>query len=175
MPRFRPRPQALIVTCSDGTLDATPIRRWEREPILMYRTAGNEVPDRDRADDDWLAVLDAAVNGYGVRDVIVCGHSGCRHMRAERASRRTDRLARCGVDGRGGMAKFRRRMAEAAAVTELAKSRALRQLDALRTYPVIEDRLAEGALRLSAMVYLHESDVLLCYDELIDEFRALGL
>jgi carbonic anhydrase len=169
----RPRPEALMVTCTDCTLDAGPLRRWQRESLFLYRTAGNEVPDYGHADEDWLAVLDTALNVGEVPDVIVCGHSDCQAVRAERAARRAD-AAEYRVAGRAGRMDFLRlRVAEAAAVTEQAKANVLRQLDTLREYPLVGDRIAGGTLRLTGMVYLHESGTLLVYDQEAAEFRAV--
>jgi carbonic anhydrase len=166
-----PKPEALIIACSDCTLDETLSRHFQDEPVFLLRTFGNEVPEFIDARDELIEALEEAVSWWRVPRIIVCGHSGCRAM-VESPYKRPPSSAPSFGTLTDSQSLFDR-VAQANQILARAKSHTVEQLAALRTYPFIENGVAEHDLQFSAMFYLHESGLFLRYDEAEGKYDPL--
>lgn len=147
-------PEALFVTCSDSRVDPSLITQTDPGEIFVIRNAGNIVPTYgDEVSID--CAVEYAVAVLGVRDVIVCGHSGCGAVGGALAP---DTLSSVpAVQKWVGQAK-----ASAVAVAELpegerlpeaVRHNVLSQLENLKTHPSVARALAAGDLTLHGWVY----------------------
>ena len=159
-----PRPSALIITCSDCTLDGPLSHYFEQQPVFLLRTFGNNVAEFLHAPDELIEALEEAVCWWKVPSIIVCGHSECSAMQRPLPSAEGDLT---------GFQAMLRRVGHANQVNEAARRHAREQLSALRSYPFIENALHEGQLELSTLFYIHMSGLFLCYDETRREYRPL--
>jgi carbonic anhydrase len=177
-------PDCLFFACSDSRVVPNLFASTEPGDLFVVRNVGNMVPPCDErgislTDRSEAAAVEFALRVLGVRDVVVCGHSECGAMRAllsgdvpERSPNLRDWLA---VGG-----SSLPRMAEPGGVgtglpphNHLSQVNVLQQLDNLRTYPIVRERLAAGALRLHAWWFdLQEADVL-TYDEETRRFSPI--
>ena len=172
-----PHPEALFITCTDSALDSSLIRRLRSQPMLLLRTEGNTVPQHSAASCELLDAIDTAIHNWAVAQVVVCGHSGCAAMDTAVAVEQFENPSGGPPSTRSTRSFFGSmlgRMARAADATARAKQHALQQLENLRTYPSIRPRLEAGDVRLSALMFLHESGVFLEYDRRKDAFRPLA-
>jgi len=130
--------------------------------LFCLRNIGNIVPPSGSGDFSVGAAIEYAVGLLNVREVVVCGHSGCGAMKALLGE------APAGLDHLGGWlrhgeATVRRRQSEGPVLLDgvradhepdrLALHNVVQQLENLRSYPVVEAALARGELRLTGMYF----------------------
>jgi carbonic anhydrase len=151
-------PHTLFITCSDSRIDPNLITSTEPGELFIVRNVGNLVPPagQDAMPGEGAAV-EFAVGQLGVREIVVCAHSGCGAMKALLAEdlRQPDawkgysclpRWLQLAEEVRG-------RLPGGASPEEAARRNAVLQMERLRSYPHVRDRLAEGTLRLHAWFY----------------------
>ncbi|NEC20991.1 carbonic anhydrase [Streptomyces parvus] len=168
-------PEALFVTCSDSRVVPSLITGARPGQLFELRTAGNIVPPypgQDRPTGE-AATIEYALCVLQVRDIIVCGHSHCG---AVGAILRGDDLSAMpavhhwlerSTDGRTPPD-------DAGDLPGAVQAHALAQLDTLRGYPAVRERLAEGSLGLHAWYYeVHTGSVSVHRPERGTEFARL--
>ncbi|MFJ4921033.1 carbonic anhydrase [Streptomyces sp. NPDC088725] len=142
-------PQALFITCSDSRVIPSLITGARPGELFELRTAGNIVPrhDADRPSGE-AATIEYALRVLGVRDIVVCGHSHCG---AVGALVRGDDLS--AVPTVRGWLDLVSTPPLSHGLAAAVRHHAVTQLDTLRGYPAVRERLAEGSLSLHAWYY----------------------
>src|SRR5256712_5853738 len=84
---LRQNPDALYISCSDSRVQANVFASTEPGDLFVVRNPGNLVspagPDgKSVSDESEAAAIEFALDVLQVRDIIVCGHSGCGAMAA---------------------------------------------------------------------------------------------
>ncbi|MGP3684244.1 carbonic anhydrase [Streptomyces sp. IBSNAI002] len=145
------RPQALFISCSDSRLVPPLITGARPGEVFELRTAGNIVPRHQPGASCAVgATLEYALTALQVPDVVVCGHSHCGAVQALLSDRAVAGMPL--VDRWLQQAAYRRRPVSAR--QDLAAQAHLRtQLDHLRSYPCVAERLRDGRLRLHGWFY----------------------
>ena len=151
-------PDALLICCADSRVAPNVFASVEPGDLLVVRNVGNLVPKYVEASTDPVgasvpAAIELAIRALHVRDVIVCGHSGCAAMRAIHSGERPERAPhlaawlRHGEPAREGLGPI---PAGLSPHDHLSQRCARLQLDNLRTYPIVREAEAKGELRLHA-------------------------
>ncbi|MFH8884780.1 carbonic anhydrase [Streptomyces californicus] len=168
-------PEALFVTCSDSRVVPSLITGARPGQLFELRTAGNIVPPypaEDRPTGE-AATIEYALRILQVRDIIVCGHSHCGAVGA--MLRGDDLSAMPAV--RHWLARStngRTPPADAGDLRGAVQAHALAQLDTLRGYPAVRERIADGSLGLHAWYYeVHTGSVSVHRPERGTEFARL--
>ncbi|GAA1707815.1 carbonic anhydrase [Streptomyces yatensis] len=174
------RPQALFIACSDSRVMPSLITGARPGEIFELRTAGNIVP-RYRPDTvcGVAGTLEFALTALNVPDIVICGHSHCGAvqglLRAETVQSMP--LVRSWLSGAGRRPHNHdglRQTHPSGPDTETAVQRhLLTQLDHLRTYPCVAQKLAERRLRLHAWFYSVETGQVLAHHSGTRAFRPL--
>lgn len=151
-------PHTLFITCGDARIVPNMITTSGPGDLFTVRNIGNLVPAR-RADPSMGATVEFAVGVLKVREIVVCGHSGCGAMQA---------LATGAPDGAPMLASWLRHAEPSARreapvtldgdrpdteVDRLALKNVLQQLEHLRHYPLIAEAEARGELHLTGMYF----------------------
>ncbi|MFE3599505.1 carbonic anhydrase [Streptomyces sp. NPDC059096] len=164
-------PQALFITCSDSRVIPSLITGARPGELFELRTAGNIVPSYDeQRPGGETATIEYALRVLNVRDIVVCGHSHCG---AVGAMVRGDDLSavpavRCWLDSCATGQPSARELAHA------VQQHAAAQLDTLRGYPAVRERLADGQLSLHAWYYEVDTGAVSSHrPELDGDFRPL--
>src|SRR5215207_3947211 len=152
-------PETLFVACSDSRMALESMTQCEPGEIFVLRNAGNMVPPYGAERGGSAATVEYAVAGLGVRNLVVCGHTGCGAMKAllepaglkglpetARWLRHAEATRRI-VDGRNGKASPQARWDMTVEVNVVV------QLENLRTHPVVLEALANGRLQLYGWVF----------------------
>ena len=131
-------PNTLFIVCADSRIDPSLITQTEPGEIFVVRNAGNIIApfDPDGAlDDGTAASIEYAVTALKVKDVVVCGHSGCGAMAAlfdptslAALPEMTQWVSHAGVDPEG------------LSLDEVVAQNVLQQIEHLRDYPSVRDR-----------------------------------
>ncbi|MFI1257336.1 carbonic anhydrase [Streptomyces netropsis] len=172
-------PEALFITCSDSRVVPTLITGTRPGDLFELRTAGNIVPEYNAEHPSGeMATIEYAVSVLGVRDIIVCGHSHCGAVGAlVRDEDLTQVPAVRGWLERGASAELKvpGAGADGPDVAEPVQRHVLAQLDRLRAYPCVAERLADGELALHAWYYEVHTGAVLAHQTAGDEAEFLPL
>jgi carbonic anhydrase len=75
-------PEACFITCADSRIDPNLITNSEPGQLFIIRNVGNVVPCYGTANNGEMAAVEFSVVALGVKDIIICGHTGCGAMKA---------------------------------------------------------------------------------------------
>jgi carbonic anhydrase len=150
-------PEVLFITCSDSRVMPALITGARPGDIFELRNAGNIVPPYGRPGASGeAATIEYALEVLGVQDIVVCGHSHCGAMGALKSG--DDLSALPGVDAwlhiaRPELAPVLESAPDDPSLPEVSQGNVVNQLAALRSYPVVRQRLDAGRLRLHGWYY----------------------
>ena len=147
-------PATLIITCADSRIDPSLITQAEPGDIFVVRNAGNIVPpvdDDGSSPDGNAASIEYAITALNVSHVVVCGHSSCGAMGGLQ-----------NLDGLDALPSVRRWLEHsepllssdaADDLDSLIEANVLLQLEHLKRYPGVREKIDAGELTLHAWVY----------------------
>jgi len=178
-------PDALLIACSDSRVVPNLFASTEPGDLFVIRNPANIISPcgedgRSVSDESEAAAIEFSTLALNVQDIIVCGHSECGAMRMLwenqknvlaphlhawlRHAEGALRQVREGALPTGG---------KLAPHNYLSQVNVLRQLDHLRTYPIVRERLQAGRLRLHAWWFdIAEAEVL-SYDDRAGKFVVI--
>ena len=174
-------PETLFITCSDSRISPSLLTQTQPGDLFIARNAGNIVPPHGAGPASGEgATIEYAVAALGVRDLIVCGHTGCGAMAALLDRSKVADLP--AVDSWLAHAEATRRIVgenyghlEGEALqTACAEENVLVQLENLRTHPAVAARLAAGKVKLHGWMYKIVTGEVFAYDNERAEFAPLA-
>jgi carbonic anhydrase len=150
-------PDALLITCSDSRVAPNVFASTDPGDLFVVRNVGNLVApwagDRSAAN-SVAAAVEFAVSVLNVPDVVVCGHAECGAMHAILDGRERldapfvkDWLAH----GEPSLRKLRLGQQinpDLPAHNTLSQLNVLQQMEHLASYPIVQERLQAGRLRV---------------------------
>jgi carbonic anhydrase len=185
-------PDTLFIACSDSRVAANVFASTEPGDMFVIRNVGNLIPRYQEGTEAPHFGAEAAAIQFGlanlpITDVVVCGHSECGAMGAlSQGEIQGDVPAfkcwlRHGEDSLRKLEAGARIGSHLERRNQLSQLNVLEQLEHLETYPVVQQRLAAGKLRLhgwyfdikEANVYEYEPGEERC--RVIDETYAATL
>lgn len=141
-------PEVLWICCSDSRIDPHLITQSKPGTLFVVRNPGNIVPDPESQSGE-AAAIEYAIEALGVREVVVCGHSGCGAVQAARDPESAAHLP--------AMQRWAAQIPAAEPdhheLHQHVEQNALHQLERLRAFPCVRAGVAAGTLKLSAWVY----------------------
>ncbi len=175
------RPETLFIACSDSRVEPALFTNSAPGDLFIVRNVGNIVPSADRGVIGGVAAaIQYAVEVLGVGNVIVCGHTQCGAidaiMHPERV-KHLDFVARW-LDGARQIPEILRErygdLDGEARMTAAVEENVLVQLENLRTYPFVRDRLADGRLAMNGWVFKIATGQVFDYEPEREEFLLLA-
>jgi carbonic anhydrase len=156
-------PEVLFITCSDSRIVPNLITQAAPGDLFCLRNAGAIVPAYGPVACGEVATIEFAVQGLKVRDIVICGHTGCGAMGALFNRGVRDQMP--AVDAWLGHAEATRRLVcdhyrdldGDALLNVAAQENVLVQLENLRTHPAVHAAIAVGRLNLHGWVYKIET------------------
>jgi carbonic anhydrase len=148
-------PHALFMTCADSRVVPNLIAGADPGDLFVLRNIGNLVPPATATDDASVpSTVAYAVDVLGVSDIVVCGHSSCGAMKALLAEPPANPHLRRWLEfGRPSIDRLREPTPDSASRPDydrLSMANATRQIETLKTYPVVRAKLEKGELNLHA-------------------------
>ena len=177
-------PDALYIGCSDSRVAVNVFASTDPGDLFVLRNVGNIVPPYEKntlptADESEAVAIEFALNTLNVSNIIICGHSECGAMQALVAGRDKVETPRLQAWLRHGDAAMKlldsapRSMEPLARHNKLSQLNVLRQIEHLKTYPVVQERLKSGKLTLHAWWFeLSRADVY-AYEESAHQFVVI--
>ncbi|MCA8920066.1 MAG: carbonic anhydrase, partial [Planctomycetes bacterium] len=172
------KPHALVIGCSDSRVAFETLTGCGPGELFIVRNAGNIIPQYGKYMGGVTASIEFAVKALPIRDVIVCGHTHCGAMSALLKPESSSdmpavqkwvsfaRQAKRRI-GKEHTHVFDRHLREA--IAENVKL----QVEHLRTFPCIQEKLKSGQIRLHGWVYEIENGDVVEYDEATDRWLSL--
>ncbi|MFI9045302.1 carbonic anhydrase [Streptomyces sp. NPDC053427] len=167
-------PLALFIACSDSRVIPSLITGAQPGELFELRTAGNAVPEYQEgmAASSEAATIEYAMRVLRVADIVVCGHSHCGAVGAKirgedltGAPAVRDWLAQQLSDALPKDAE----PSVAAAVQQHVRE----QLDRLRRYPCVRERLDAGEVTLHGWFYEVHTGLVAAHQPATDLFLPL--
>ncbi len=172
-------PSALFIGCSDSRVDPSIITQAGMGELFVMRNAGNIVPCYGASNGGEPATIEYAVAALGVKDIVVCGHSGCGAIQAMLAPEKMEKLplVRSWLNHAEAtrqiiVENYPHLTGEAQLATAVSEH-VLVQIEHLQTHPAVAVRLQRGELTLHAWVYQMQTGEVLAYDSEDGKFTAL--
>jgi carbonic anhydrase len=172
------QPETLFITCSDSRVVPNLITNAAPGELFIIRNVGNVVPRRDLPGGT-AAAIQYAIEVLKVENIIICGHTQCGAMQAilnpermenleyvKRWLAQTDRVRKV-IEERYS------HLGAEARVTAAVQENVLTQLENLREYSFIAERLEAGSLRISGWVFDLAKGEIFDYDPANGEFLPL--
>ncbi|HEY4121281.1 MAG TPA: carbonic anhydrase [Byssovorax sp.] len=174
------KPETLFITCSDSRVVPEYITSAAPGEMFIIRNIGNVVPRWGSTQAGGVvAAIQYAVEFLEVGDVIICGHTGCGAMQAILEPERLAKLdhVRMWLDQTKSIreiidTRYAHLVGEAR-LTASVEENVLFQLDNLRHFPFVADRLEAGKLRLSGWVFKIATGEVFRYEPEREEFEVL--
>jgi carbonic anhydrase len=165
------RPDTLFIACSDSRVVPNLFASSDPGDLFVVRNVGNLIPpcgaaDRRAGEDSEAAAIDFGLSALPITDVIVCGHSECGAMIA--LARGRDKLDSLSLKSwlRHGDSSLRRldsaipSDAHLERHNRLSRANVLQQIEHLKTYPIVREKMQAGQLRLHGWWFdIKEADV----------------
>jgi len=172
------KPDTLMIACSDSRVVPNLFASADPGDLFVVRNVGNLVAPCGAdgfsvGDESEPAAIEFAIAVLGVHDIILCGHSECGAMRAVEngiGSVSPPHLQSWLRHGQSSADRLNKEEASFAkqlsSCNRLSQVNVLQQIEHLKTYQVVRDRLKSGQLRLhgwwfdiaQADVYSYEAD-----------------
>ena len=179
------RPDTLMIACSDSRVAPNVFASTDPGDLFVVRNVGNMVSacgdgGFTTGDESEAAAIEFALLAVGVSDIVVCGHSDCGAMKAMLTGELHDQALHLGSWLKNGQSALRRLAEEQGQVNHglsnlnrLSQLNVLEQLQNLKTYPVVRERLKAKKLRLHAWWFELKLADVFAYDCATDSFRIL--
>ena len=167
-------PHTLFITCSDSRIIPGLITSTAPGELFVVRNVGNIIPlfgsDDTPAEG---AAVEFAIGVLGVKEIVVCGHSECGAMKALVANQplpQTPNLEKW-LSNASGMKPY---ITASSTADHAAKRNTLVQIEHLKTYPGIREKLASGEIRIHSWFYTIGTGEIEEWDEEISQFAPVG-
>ncbi len=171
-------PETLFITCCDSRVVPNLITSSDPGELFIVRNIGNVIGPTDLPGGT-SAALEYAVEVLNVHDIIICGHTQCGAMEAVLDPARMDKLP---YVRRWLLATERVRdiiatryahLDAAGRLTAAVMENVLVQLENLRAFKFVSERLDAGTLTVSGWVFDIAGGKVHHYDPEADEFLPL--
>ena len=174
-------PDVLFITCSDSRIDPCLITQAPPGELFVMRNVGNIIPSYGGATGAEAAGIEYAVQGLGIKEIIVCGHSHCGAMKgllqvgslAEQMPLVYDWLKHHGEATRRVVLDNYAGIDPDELLRIAIEQNVLTQVKNLETYPAIRSKLHSGQLNLHGWMYEIESGTVFAYDAALRQFTLL--
>jgi carbonic anhydrase len=176
------KPHTLFITCADSRVLAELITGSKPGDLFVVKNVGNIVPPTGAlGPNSTAAAIEFALDGLGVTDIVICGHTQCGAMAA----------LRDGIPMADTMPQLAEWLKQAQRVREavnrnypntmspddrqtlMAEENVLFGLENLKTYPVVQRALADVRVQLHGWMFQIAQAKLFAFNSEQGQFESL--
>lgn len=178
-------PHTLFITCSDSRVLAELITQSKPGDLFVVKNVGNIVPPSSvvGTTNSTAAAIEFAVESLQVSDIVVCGHTQCGAMEAllrglpaqANQPHLYEWLALAAPVRQVLQTEYTHLRSHEERVTAAGEENVLFALENLSTYPCVQQRLADGSLRLHGWFFVIATAELFAFDPGSKQFLPLGM
>lgn len=175
-------PDTLFIACSDSRVVPNTFASTDPGDLFVIRNVGNLIPHCGTdglsvADESEAAAIEFATLNLNVSDIVICGHSECGAMQAilnGRDSVPAPNLRAWLRHGEPALALTSPNEPTQSEVNRLSQRNVLLQIEHMKTYPVVRERLANKTLRIHGWWFELSTANVYTYEEEIDKFTIIN-
>jgi carbonic anhydrase len=174
------RPETLFITCADSRVDPTLLTSAGPGELFTVRNVGNIVP-QVTLPGGTAAAIEYAVEALNVANIVVCGHTHCGAIQAVLNPETMARLpfvekwlSQTSERVRAIVRERYTHLSGDDLVTAAVQENVLVQLEHLRAFPFVADRLDRGVMRLSGWIFVIETGGVFEYDPTSGQFLDIA-
>ena len=156
-------PDSLFITCSDSRVVPNLFTSTHPGHLFVLRNAGNIIPPSSVLSSE-RASIEFAVSQLPIQNIIVCGHSNCGAMHALMQGK--EKLP----ESLQYWLSFGQEPHQCESVERLAKENVLKQIEHLKTYAVIKEKMEMGLLKLWGWYFDVGTGDVFAYEEEVQSF-----
>ena len=172
------KPDTLFIACSDSRVVPNLFASTNPGDLFVVRNIGNLIPPATCQDQDnsASAAIEFSIYSLGVSDIIICGHSECGAMEA--FANGIDKLCCPHLEawlkyGEESLCKVKKGLVVDPSLSQhnqISQVNVLQQMEHIKTYPFIQERLEKGELRVHGWWFdIAHADVY-CYEPALNQF-----
>lgn len=171
-------PDTLLIACSDSRVAPNVFASTDPGDMFVVRNVGNLIPPASRdgmssADESEVAAIELALNMLHVKDIIICGHSECAAMKNIMRGRellQEPNLRSWLRHGEAAMLRMSAMSTNLPPHNQLSQQNVLQQIDHMLSYPLVQERVKAGKLRLHAWWFELKTADMYAYDADVGDF-----
>lgn len=178
-------PDALFITCSDNRIVPSLFTKTDPGDLFVVRNVGNLIPPVQNngcssGGLSEIAALEFSVYHTNIENIIVCGHSECRAMKALLTSTGEEKghlyqWIKYGQESKRIFEKEKNNYPEKLSDADtLSQINVLQQLRHMETYPFIKEKIKSGKLKLHAWWFDIATASVYFYDKKDKKFKVAG-
>jgi carbonic anhydrase len=173
------QPETLFITCSDSRVDPNLITNSQPGELFIVRNVGNVVPTRDLPGGT-AAAIQYAVEVLNVQNIILCGHTQCGALKAildpESVTHLeyVSRWVKSTISVKNVIEEKYAHLDGEAKLTAAIQENVLAQIEHLREYPFVAERLEAGKLHVNGWIFDVGRGEVFDYDPEYGEFLSLS-
>lgn len=164
------KPHTMLVTCSDSRIDPNLVTQAEPGEIFVVRNAGNIIPPYGSSKGGEEASIEFAIEGLGIQNIVVCGHSHCGAMAALARGIDSESLPSTASWLQHASATKRVLKGKNATIDDHIETNVLIQIQNLKTHPSIAAALSQQRLHIFGWVYHFEAGSVSIYHNEQEKF-----
>ncbi len=173
-------PHTLFIACADSRVDTNLITSTSLGELFTIRNVGNIIPPYgSHASSAEGAAIEFALGKLDIKDIVICGHSGCGAMAAILADSPSNRFKQ--IAEFPYLSKWltlahdvRLKMPYEISVNKAVELNILLQLENLKTYPIVQKKLLANEINLHGWYYNIANGELKEWDEVQHVFAEMG-
>ncbi len=154
------KPDALFICCSDSRVAPNAFASTNPGDLFVIRNVGNIIPPSDSGhsmgDESEIAAFEYAIHTLNIKNIIVCGHAECGAINAicngvETLPPTHQHLKTWLKYGLSSLERFHREEMyndELPEHNQISQSHVVQQLEHIKTYPLVQERIKEGTLKI---------------------------
>jgi carbonic anhydrase len=173
------QPHTLFITCCDSRIDPNLITSTQPGELFIVRNVGNMVPSFGvNSSVAEGAAIEYALGVLDVKQVIICAHSECgainQTISGDIFKPENQKRFPSVVKWLNMLEEVKVHFTRHITSEEAAKLNASMQLENLKTYPIVQEKLKSDSLQLKAMYYdIGNADVAI-WDEVLGQYISVG-
>ena len=152
------KPKTLFICCCDNRIVPHIFSPTEQDELFVLRNIGNIIPPYKENEHSVRAAIEFAMEYVHIPEIILCGHSDCGGMKAA--------LKDVGKGSSlGKWLNYATSVGEITSPEKLSKVNVLHQIENLKQYPYVAQKLQEKAIKIHAWWLDLKTDIIYVYDE----------
>jgi carbonic anhydrase len=181
--KYGQKPQALVITCCDSRITPFLITGCKPGDLFVVRNIGNFVPPYSHDDtfQSFYAVIEYALEVLEIKNIIVCGHThcgACKSLHDDLSNKQklpnVRKWLKLGLTAKQHVLKNKHLYTtQEELYRQTEKQSLICQLEHLKTYPIINEKLDSKQLNIHGWYYHLENGSIEYYDRENEEFKDI--